>query len=127
MCTQPPVRLGSIRSEWVACEVEAMTPVLVAKTVDRSVVGTLVDFAKLIPYYLPEPGWDDDEMRGGRGSPQRDSLPSGPGRRSRDLPRRQGSKFARGDLVVTCWQWAPSGLVARSRRRADDLHGQPPA
>lgn len=52
-----------VPAEWVAYEVQAMTPILVAKTVDRSVVGTLVDFAKLIPYYLPEPGWDDDAMR----------------------------------------------------------------
>jgi len=29
-----------------------MTPVLAGKTVDRAVLGILVDFAKSIPYYL---------------------------------------------------------------------------
>jgi hypothetical protein len=52
-----------VPAKWVACEVEAMSPVLVAKTVDRSVLGSLVDFAKLIPYYLPEGRWDDDALR----------------------------------------------------------------
>lgn len=53
-----------VPAEWVACEVEAMSPVRIAKTKDRSVLGSLVDFAKLIPYYLPEEGWDDDALRG---------------------------------------------------------------
>ena len=52
-----------VPAEWVACEVEAMSTVLVARTVDRSVVGSLVDFAKSIPYYLPEGRWDDDALR----------------------------------------------------------------
>ncbi len=35
-----------------------MTPVNVAVTQDRSVVGSMMDFAKAIPVYLPIGGWD---------------------------------------------------------------------
>ena len=36
-----------------------MTPVLISPTVDRSVLGIMVDFAKAIPYHL-EPGqWNE--------------------------------------------------------------------
>ena len=35
-----------------------MAPVHIGATVDRSVLGIMVDFAKLIPYYL-EAAWDD--------------------------------------------------------------------
>jgi hypothetical protein len=51
-------RLGVDR-ELVRAEIEAMTPVLVAKTRDRSVLGTMVEFAKVAPYLLPEQGWDE--------------------------------------------------------------------
>ena len=40
----------------------AMTPVLVGRTNSRSVVGSLVDFAKAIPYYLPVNEWDDTTL-----------------------------------------------------------------
>ena len=39
-------------------EVEAMDPVEVGRTADRSVLGIMVDFAKMIPYHLPIGGWD---------------------------------------------------------------------
>jgi len=40
-----------------------MTPVAIASTVDRSVLGIIVDFAKLVPYHL-EPGhWNEDTLR----------------------------------------------------------------
>ncbi len=35
-----------------------MDPVQVGPTQDRSVLGSLVDFAKAIPHYLPVGGWD---------------------------------------------------------------------
>lgn len=41
---------------------EAMSVVVVAKTVDRSVTGQMVDFAKSLPYYLPENGWSEAEL-----------------------------------------------------------------
>jgi len=55
------LRMG-ILAEWVTSEVEAMRPVRVARTVDRSVLGSLVDFAKVISYYVPEDGWDDHAL-----------------------------------------------------------------
>lgn len=43
-------RLG-IGPDVIEAEVQAMHPVVVAPTVDRSVLGIAVDFAKAIPYY----------------------------------------------------------------------------
>jgi len=51
-------RLG-VSEDVIASEVEATTHVCVGKTVDRSVTGQLVDFAKALPYYLPVNGWDE--------------------------------------------------------------------
>jgi hypothetical protein len=47
----------------VASEVEATAHVRVGKTVDRSVTGQLVDFAKALPFYLPVDGWDEVTLR----------------------------------------------------------------
>jgi hypothetical protein len=47
----------------VSCEVETTKVVAVDKTIDRSVLGQLVDFAKAIPCYLPEGQWGDSELR----------------------------------------------------------------
>ena len=47
----------------VDAELHAMNPVVVGPTIDRSVVGIMVDFAKAVPYHL-EPGrWDDATLR----------------------------------------------------------------
>ena len=44
-------------------EVDTMHDVFVAATNDRSVVGTMVDFVKAVPYYLPEAGrWSEAEL-----------------------------------------------------------------
>ena len=51
-------RLG-IGPRTIELETRAMSPVAIGPTVDRSVLGIMVDFAKSIPYYL-EPGqWDN--------------------------------------------------------------------
>jgi hypothetical protein len=47
----------------MASEVEATGHVGVGKTIDRSVTGQLVDFAKALPYYLPVEGWDEATLR----------------------------------------------------------------
>ena len=47
-----------ISARLIAPERQAMRPVVVAKTADRSVVGIMVDYAKMIPRYLPTGGWD---------------------------------------------------------------------
>ena len=54
-------RLG-VGEELIGAELAAMTPVVVAPTVDRSVMGTVVDFAKNIPYCLEIGAWDDSTL-----------------------------------------------------------------
>ena len=54
-------RLG-VAPALIAAEVTAMDPVRLAPTRDRSVLGTLVDFAKNIPFYLPIRGWDETTL-----------------------------------------------------------------
>ena len=53
-------RLG-VAGSLVDAERRAMTPVHTGATVDRSVLGIMVDFAKSVPYYL-EAGWDDSAL-----------------------------------------------------------------
>ena len=50
-------RLG-VAASLITAERAAMEPVAVARTADRSVVGIMVDYAKMIPGYLPVGGWD---------------------------------------------------------------------
>lgn len=54
-------RLG-INEDALAAELQASSVVTVAKTVDRSVIGQMVDFAKVIPYYLPERAWGEIDI-----------------------------------------------------------------
>jgi hypothetical protein len=44
-------RLG-VEAQLIAAELHSMLPVVTAATVDRSVLGILVDFAKAVPYYF---------------------------------------------------------------------------
>ena len=55
-------RLG-VPPGWIEAEVAALAPVAVAKTNSRSVLGTMNDFAHLIPYMLPVDGWGDATLR----------------------------------------------------------------
>ena len=56
------VRRMGTGSHIIDHELQAMAEVVVGPTVDRSVVGIMVDFAKGIPSYL-EPGqWDEDTL-----------------------------------------------------------------
>jgi hypothetical protein len=50
-------RLG-IATSLIDAERRAMTPVQIGATVDRSVLGIMVDFGKGVPFYL-DAGWDD--------------------------------------------------------------------
>ena len=54
-------RLGVAR-HLIAAELAVMAPVCTAKTEDRSVLGILVDFAKLIPLHLEIGGWDESTL-----------------------------------------------------------------
>src|SRR5262245_20424438 len=58
-------RLARLRVDprLIDAERRAMTPVRIGATVDRSVLGIMVDFAKSVPYYLEAGGWDDRALR----------------------------------------------------------------
>jgi hypothetical protein len=46
----------------IDAEQQGMRPVVIGRTVDRSVLGIMVDFAKAVPYYL-EPGqWNEGTL-----------------------------------------------------------------
>lgn len=48
----------------IEAELRAMDAVVVGRTVDRSVLGTMVDFAKAVPFYM-EPGrWSEADAPG---------------------------------------------------------------
>jgi hypothetical protein len=56
------LRRHGIDAPTIDAERRAMVPVVIAPTVDRSVLGILVDFAKAVPYHL-EPGrWDETTL-----------------------------------------------------------------
>ena len=46
----------------IAAEIAAMSPVLIAPTRDRSVLGVLVDAAKSVPFHLEAGRWDDTTL-----------------------------------------------------------------
>ena len=48
-----------VPQRFIVAEVQAMAPVAVAKTCDRSVVGTMVEFAHMLQHYLRD--WPHDE------------------------------------------------------------------
>lgn len=45
-----------------SAEVDAMRPVVVAATSDRSVLGIMVDFAKSVPFSLEPGAWDETTL-----------------------------------------------------------------
>ena len=54
-------RFGS-PADQIAAEVSAMHPVIVTKTVSRSVVGIMVQCIHSIPYFLERGAWDDSTL-----------------------------------------------------------------
>ena len=54
-------RLG-VAPQIIAAEVAAMSPVVIAPTRDRSVLGVLVDTAKSVPFFLEAGRWDDTTL-----------------------------------------------------------------
>jgi hypothetical protein len=54
-------RLG-VPASVIAAEAATLTPVRVARTADQSVLGTLVNFTKELPYHLPIGGWDETSL-----------------------------------------------------------------
>jgi hypothetical protein len=54
-------RLG-VRASLIDAETKAMSPIRIGVTIDRSVVGIMIDFAKGVPYYLEAGRWDDPSL-----------------------------------------------------------------
>lgn len=54
-------RLG-VPPSVIAAETATLTPVRVARTSDRSVLGTLVNFTRELPCHLPINGWDETTL-----------------------------------------------------------------
>lgn len=54
-------RLG-VGASLIQAEQSVMHPVVIGPTIDRSVLGIMVDFAKSAPYYLEVGGWDDSSL-----------------------------------------------------------------
>lgn len=89
----------------IGSEIDAMHAVSVGPTQDRSVLGTMVDFAKALPYYLPVDGWSPTALRSAED-------------RLAETPCRASSRFedvifpdrATARLLEECW---PSRAVAR--------------
>lgn len=54
-------RLG-IAQPIIDAEVASMSPVAVDVTIDRSVVGIMIDFAKSVPYHLERGAWDESTL-----------------------------------------------------------------
>src|SRR4051812_35981225 len=54
-------RLG-VAASLVEAEMDAMKTVVVGQTIDRSVVGIMVDFAKSIPFHLNPGAWDETTL-----------------------------------------------------------------
>jgi hypothetical protein len=54
-------RLG-VDERVIDAETAAMGPVVIGPTIDRSVLGIMVDFAKGIPYYLESGPWDETTL-----------------------------------------------------------------
>jgi hypothetical protein len=53
---------AGIPPRWIEREIEAMTPVLVGPTSDRSITGQMVDFGKTLPFYLPINHWGTADL-----------------------------------------------------------------
>lgn len=57
------LRRLDIDDHLVDSELSVMQDVQVGPTQDRSVTGTMVDFAKALPYYLPIDGWGEADLQ----------------------------------------------------------------
>lgn len=47
----------------IRAETAVMSPVHIDVTIDRSVLGIMVDFAKAVPYFLNVGAWDEASLR----------------------------------------------------------------
>jgi hypothetical protein len=47
----------------IDAERQAMRPVVIGPTVDRSVLGIMVDFARAVPFHLQPGQWNEDSLQ----------------------------------------------------------------
>ena len=57
------LRNSGVDPRAIEAETRAMAPVEIAPTVDRSVLGIMVDFAKSVPYHLEAGQWNEGTLR----------------------------------------------------------------
>lgn len=60
---QRRLRALGVPESRIAAERRLMDPIGIGPTVNRSIVGQMVDFAKAIPFYLPRDEWGEPELR----------------------------------------------------------------
>lgn len=89
------LRRCGIEKQIVAAELSAMSPVVIAPTVDRSVVGIMVDFAKGIPCYLTPGQWDDSTLRSVEEHLAETPCHAGRGRNSVIIPKDKAPELLR--------------------------------
>lgn len=56
------LRRLDVPDDLIIPELAAMAPVVIGRTISRSVVGVMVDFAKLIPLHLEPGAWDENTL-----------------------------------------------------------------
>ena len=56
------LRRAGISPELIEAEISAMSPVVLAPTVDRSVVGFMVELAFVVPYHVERGSWDETTL-----------------------------------------------------------------
>ena len=95
----------------IAAETLAMASVAVGPTVDRSVLGIMVDFAKAVPYHL-EPGAVGGNHPADRGrAPCRDSVPRSALLGPRDISGKEGTGGSAGEVAGEHTTAADAGRV----------------
>ena len=83
-------RLG-VMQQLIQTEVSAMDPVLVDKTSDRSVLGILTEFCRMLPYYLPQGQWSSEELA--RVADRLGETPCHAGRRNSVWPNQRANEL----------------------------------
>lgn len=56
------LRRSGVDLRAIDAEQKAMSPVVIAPTIERSVLGIMVDFAKMVPYYLGPGQWNEASL-----------------------------------------------------------------
>jgi len=88
----------------IDAEVDAMSESAVSPTQSRSIVGTMVEFGRLVPHYLPKERWDASDLV--YAESQLETVPS-------HLPGDKRNFVRPGDLAVRCMEKRRSSISRR--------------